>query len=123
MDVHDIDFRSFAYGIGEAVTFKAGEMIFERESTADAIWIISSGSVRIEKDGRLIDKVGVNYAIGVLSMIDHGPRIGTARAAEDSVLIRIDQAKFRFMMEEMPNFGWYVTRQLARRLRAATTVL
>lgn len=123
MDVHDIDFRHFAQGVGDAVTYKAGDVIFERGSLADAIWIIVSGSVRIEKDDTLIDDVGVNYAIGVLSMIDHGLRSGTARANENSVLIRIDQAKFRFMMEEMPNFRWYVTRQLARRLRAATTAL
>jgi CRP-like cAMP-binding protein len=123
MEVHDIDFRNFAHGVGDAETFKTGEVIFERGSFADAIWIILSGSVRIEKDDTLIDLVGVNYAIGVLSMIDHGPRSGTARANEDSILIRIEQAKFRFMMEEMPNFGWYVTRQLARRLRAATTAL
>jgi CRP/FNR family transcriptional regulator, cyclic AMP receptor protein len=123
MDIHDIDFRSFAHGVGDIVTCKAGDVIFERGSFADAIWIVQSGSVSIEKDDKLIDKVGVNYAIGVLSIIDNGPRSGTARADEDSVLIRIDHAKFRFMMEEMPNFGWYVTRQLARRLRAATAVL
>ena len=123
MEVHDIDFRSFAHGVGDIVPFKAGNVIFERGSVADAIWIVLSGSVRIEKDDTLIDSVGANYAIGVLSMIDHGLRSGTARADEDSVLVRVDQAKFRFMMEEMPNFGWYVTRQLARRLRAATTVL
>ena len=123
MEVQDIDFRMFARGVGDATTFKAGDVIFEQGSAADAIWIVLSGAVKIEKGGTLIDHAGVNYAIGILSMVDNGPRSTTARAEEDSMLVRIDQAKFRFMMEEMPNFGWYVTRQLAARLRATASLI
>lgn len=123
MEVQDIDFRMFARGVGDATAFKAGEVIFAQGSVADAIWIVLSGSVTIEKGATLIDRAGVNYAIGILSMVDSGPRTTTARAEKDCMLVRIDQAKFRFMMEEMPNFGWYVTWQLAGRLRATAALL
>jgi CRP-like cAMP-binding protein len=123
MEVQDIDFRMFARGVGDPTAFKAGDIIFQQGSVADAIWIVLSGSVTIEKGGTLIDHAGVNYAIGILSMVDNGPRSTTARADEDSILVRIDQAKFRFMMEEMPNFGWYVMRQLASRLRATAALV
>jgi CRP/FNR family cyclic AMP-dependent transcriptional regulator len=51
------------------------------------------------------------------------PRNASARVLEDSELMRIDARKFGFMIEEMPNFGWYVMRQLAERLRATNAAL
>jgi hypothetical protein len=30
---------------------------------------------------------------------------------------------FRFMVEEMPHLGWYITRELAQRLRATDAAL
>lgn len=120
---NDIDFRTFARSVGTIVTCRAGEAIFEHGDVADCMWIVLSGSVEIESVHKLIEVVGVNYAIGILSLIDHLPRSATARAREDAELVRIDLRRFRFMVEEMPNFGWYVMRQLADRLRATNAAL
>lgn len=87
------------------------------------MWIVLSGAVEIESAHKLIEVVGVNYAIGVLSLIDRLPRSTDARAREDSELIRIGSRQFTFMVEEMPNFSWYVMRQLADRLRATNAAL
>jgi CRP/FNR family cyclic AMP-dependent transcriptional regulator len=119
----DIDFRTFAHSAGTVITYKSGETIFEHGEPADFMWIVLSGSVEIESADKLIEIVGTNFAIGVLSLIDGLPRSATARAREDSELIRIDPRQFAFMVEEMPNFEWYVMRQLAGRLRATNAAL
>ncbi len=123
MPVHDIDFRMFARSAGTVCTFQKGEIIFQRGDAASAMWIVLSGTVEIEYGDRVIDIVGTNYAIGILSLIDNETRSATARALETCELVRIDHGQFRFMFEEMPNFGWYTMRQLASRLRATTGAL
>lgn len=120
---NDIDFRAFARSAGTIVTCKAGETIFVRGEAASHMWIVLSGSVEIESASKLIEVVGVNYAIGIISLIDQLPRSATARAREDVELVRIDARQFKFMVEEMPNSGWYVMRQLADRLRATNAAL
>ncbi|HEY2134108.1 MAG TPA: Crp/Fnr family transcriptional regulator [Acetobacteraceae bacterium] len=123
METKDIDFRTFARSAGTVIAYKAGDTIFRRCDAADFMWIVLSGSVEIESADRVIEIVGVNFAIGILSLIDGLPRSATARALEDSELIRIDPRQFAFMVEEMPNFDWYVMRQLAARLRATNAAL
>jgi CRP-like cAMP-binding protein len=120
---NDIDFRAFARSAGTIVRYQAGETIFARGDAASHMWIVLSGSVEIESASKLIEVVGVNYAIGIISLIDQLPRSATARAREDVELVRIDAHQFKFMVEEMPNFGWYVMRQLADRLRATNAAL
>jgi CRP/FNR family cyclic AMP-dependent transcriptional regulator len=123
MDGNDIDFRVFARSAGDLETFAAGELVFRTGDAADAMWIVMSGMIEIEVNSRVIALVGHNYALGVLSLIDQLPRSSTARAREDSQLIRINSRRFCFMVEQMPNFGWYVMRQLADRLRATNAAL
>lgn len=52
------------------------------------------------------------------SLLDNLPRPNTTRAKEDCELVMIDQEKFRFMLEKVPNFVWFVMGQMPRRLRA-----
>ena len=123
MQGDDIDFRVFARSAGDISGFKLGEYVFHEGEAADAMWIVLSGTIEVEVRGRIIEQVGKNYALGVLSLIDQLPRSSTARAKEDSQLVRINSRQFRFMVEQMPNFGWYVMRQLADRLRATNAAV
>lgn len=119
----DIDFRAFARSAGSAVSYRRGDVIFGEHDRGEDMWIVLSGSVDIEVEGKVIETVGRNFAMGILSLIDHLPRSSTARAREDCELIQIKESQFRFMVEQMPNFGWYVMRQLADRLRATNAAL
>jgi CRP/FNR family transcriptional regulator, cyclic AMP receptor protein len=123
VEPQDIDFRMFARSAGTMVRYKAGDVVFEAGGPSDFMWIVLSGVVEIEAADKMIEVVGANYAIGILSLIDNLSRSTTARAREDAELIRIDPRQFRFMVEETPNFTWYVMRQLADRLRATNAAL
>ncbi|HKM63520.1 MAG TPA: Crp/Fnr family transcriptional regulator [Acidisphaera sp.] len=121
--IAELDFRDFARTAGAVVRYKAGAVIFEHGDEAEDMWIVLSGLVDIEAHDKLIETVGENYALGILSLIDNLPRSSTARAREASELVQINSRKFRFMVEQMPLFGWYVMRQLADRLRATNAAL
>ena len=49
-------------------------------------------------------------------MIDGAPRSSTARVKEACELSLIDQRKFRFMVDEVPNFALYIMGAMARRI-------
>jgi CRP-like cAMP-binding protein len=66
---------------------------------------------------RVIEVVGPNEAIGFMSMIDDQPRSSTARVREACELSVIDGRTFRFMVDEVPNFAFYIMGVLARRIR------
>ena len=50
-------------------------------------------------------------------MIDGAPRSSTARVKEACELSLIDQRKFRFMVDEIPNFALYIMGAMACRIR------
>jgi CRP-like cAMP-binding protein len=65
----------------------------------------------------VVEVCGANEAIGFMSMIDGAPRSSTARVKEACELSVIDQRKFRFMVDEVPNFALYIMGAMARRIR------
>ena len=60
---------------------------------------------------------GPNEAIGFMSLIDGQPRSSTARVKEAVEVSVIDRRKFRFMIDEVPNFAKYIMDAMAHRIR------
>jgi CRP-like cAMP-binding protein len=64
------------------VTFKAGEIIFQEGTEAEAFYVIRSGKVRISRGSAVLDDIGSNAFFGEMSLIDNCPRSATATALE-----------------------------------------
>ena len=79
--------------------------------------MVQSGVIEITIGDTVIVVCGPNEAIGYLSMIDGAARSSTARVKEACELSLIDQRKFRFMVDEVPNFALYIMGAMARRIR------
>ena len=83
-----------------------------------------SGRLSSSKD-KLIETIREGKAFGMLGLVDGKPRTSTARAMEDCELALLDQKKFRFMVDETPNFVWLchqrVCVETARDQRTAVT--
>jgi len=88
----------------------------------DCMYVVQSGVVEMVIGDKVIEVCGPNEAIGFMSMIDGAPRSSTARveAVELSV---IDQRKFRFMVDEVPNFAIYLMGAMARRIRGMSQAM
>ena len=66
---------------------------------------------------KVVEVCGPNEAIGFMSMVDSAPRSSTAYVREACELSMIDQRRFRFMVDEIPNFSPYIMGVMARRIR------
>jgi CRP/FNR family cyclic AMP-dependent transcriptional regulator len=117
MNGHDIDMRLFARKAGTSINFPAGSVVFNKGDPGSTMYVVQSGVIEMVIGERLIEVCGANEAIGFMSMIDGAPRSSTARVKEACELSVIDQRKFRFMVDEVPNFALYVMAAMARRIR------
>ncbi|NVO14029.1 MAG: cyclic nucleotide-binding domain-containing protein [Rhodoplanes sp.] len=124
MNMHDpIDFREFARALGTVVDYATGNTVFSEGDTPRYMYIVLAGSVDIVHRDKLIETIAQGDAFGILGLLDEQPRTVTARAKENCELAVIERKKFRYMVEEVPNFVWYVMDELAQRLRSTNAAL
>jgi CRP-like cAMP-binding protein len=121
--VSEIDMRMFARSAGVNMAFPAGGIVFNMGDPGDCMYVVQSGVVEMVIGDKVIEVCGPNEAIGFMSMIDGAPRSSTARVKETVELSVIDQRKFRFMVDEVPNFAIYLMSAMARRIRGMSQAM
>jgi CRP/FNR family transcriptional regulator, cyclic AMP receptor protein len=119
----DIDMRMFAQRAGANVTFAAGSVVFNKGDAGSCMYVVQSGVIEMMIGDKVIQVCGPNEAIGFMSMVDGAPRSSTARVKEACELSVIDQRKFLFMVDEVPNFALYIMGAMARRIRGMGRVM
>lgn len=119
----DIDFRAFARQVAQVVEYEPGQLIFQEGDPPHFMYFVLSGCVEISSHGKLIETVDEGNALGIVSLIDNQPRATRAKARTMTELAVMDRRKFRYMVEEVPNFVWYVMNHLTHRLRAVNAAL
>ncbi len=82
--------------------------------------VIRSGEVEIERDGKIVEKLGPGGIFGEMALIDGAPRAATAKAKTACEVAPITEKTFLFLVHETPFFAISVMRALADRLRRAT---
>ena len=91
---------------------KAGETLFVESEPADAAYFVLSGAINLmSHDARR--RVEAGALIGETALLTDLLRRSTARAAEDSVALRIPGQVFRRVLSEFP--------QAAAKIRAAAS--
>ena len=123
MNGNEIDMRTFARSAGASVTYSAGGIVFTQGDPGSCMYIVQSGVIEMMIGDKVIEICGPNEAIGFMSMIDGAPRSSTARVKEACELSLIDQRKFRFMVDEVPNFALYIMGAMARRIRGMSQAM
>lgn len=123
VSLDDLDIRALATSMGRLQPYRVGEVIFRQGEAAAEMFVVLSGQVAITSRGSLIEVIEPGDGMGIVSLIDGKKRSTEAVAHTDCELAVISWRKFRFMVEEVPKFCWYVMDELAQRARAASNVL
>jgi len=119
----DIDMRQFARSVGSNLSVPAGQVIFAKGDPGQCMYIVQSGAIEILIGDKVVETLGANEALGFMTMIDRQPRSSTARAKEPCELSLLDERKFQFMVDEVPNFAFYIMGVLARRIRGMSNAM
>jgi CRP/FNR family transcriptional regulator, cyclic AMP receptor protein len=80
------------------------------------VFVVISGKVGIERDGRTVDTIGAGDFFGEIAAIDGGPRTATARALEDSRLLTVSHEPFHKVLDASPKLRTAVMEAMERRL-------
>ncbi len=99
--------------------FEAGKVIFVEGSPGQKMYVVYSGLVTIERDGRLLENLSPGDSFGEMSLIDGAPRSATARAKTDCEVAPITAKAFLRLVHEEPIFALTLMHNLADRLRRA----
>ena len=99
------------------VDIVAGNLIFREGDVGTFMYIIQSGEVDILLQDQVFDSLDEGEALGEMALINPGaPRSASAIAKTDCRLVKIDQRRFTFLVQETPYFAIEIMRTLAERL-------
>ena len=74
MGMAAIDFQLLANAGLPPATFKPGETIFAAGDKGDKMYVIRTGEIEIERDGKVVEKLGPGGIFGEMALIDGAPR-------------------------------------------------
>ena len=103
--------------LADEVEVPAGRSLMAQGDRGAEMFVIESGHVRVERDGKLINTLGPGDFFGEIALLDGGPRTATVTADEPCRLLVLTHREFHALMDEFPNVGAEVLTALAHRIR------
>lgn len=102
--------------IGKRRTYAPDETIVREGSSGTALYVVLTGSVRVERGGTTVGQLGPNDFFGELSLIEDEPRSASIVAAEESECLLFPAWEFRALLDEHPQIAVPIMRALIERL-------
>jgi CRP/FNR family cyclic AMP-dependent transcriptional regulator len=104
--------------------YDVGDVIFEEGSTGRELFVVLDGKIDIVKDGgatrMTIVTLGKGEFFGEMAVIDGSSRSATAiAAASKTKVMRINHARFVYLVSQQPAFALMIMDALSKRLRAS----
>ena len=105
---------------GEIGSLAAGEVVFEKGTHGDVMYVVVSGAIALKNGDRTLETVTGPGLFGELALIESAPRALTAVVESDAELVQIPARMFWVLVNETPYFAQLVMRVMAQRLRHAS---
>ena len=107
----------------DTLNLAPGEVLFKAGDVGDAMFVVLEGVLEIQVGGKVVETSQRGAIIGELALIDQVARGATVVAKEPAKLVRIDQRRFHFLIQQNPFFATHVMKVLAERLRHMNQML
>lgn len=107
--------------------YDASEVIFEEGSTGRELFVVLDGKIDIVKnsgaDKTVIVTLGKGEFFGEMAVIDGSSRSASAIAAVSGTrVMKINHARFVYLVSQQPAFALMIMDALSKRLRASNAV-
>ena len=103
--------------------FAAGQQIFREGEPGDVMYVVVEGEVDLFIHDRLVESLRAGGVLGEMALIDQTPRSASAVARTECRLVAIDERRFKFLVQQTPNFSLQLMRVIADRLRRMDSLL
>ena len=106
----------------EEVDLPAGRVLFNQGDSAQELFIVVSGEVRVERNGSVLAVRGPGEFFGEIALVAEGERTATATCIAPCRLLVLGHRDFHSLMDEFPDMKVRVLETLAKRVRTLDTV-
>lgn len=101
---------------------RAGQVIFEQESSGDDLYVVESGQVQVIRrleNGMedVIATLDAGEIFGEMALLEQQPRSARVIAHEDVKLLSISRQTFDYLIEESPAVAVHLLQRISARLR------
>jgi CRP/FNR family cyclic AMP-dependent transcriptional regulator len=103
--------------LADEVDLPAGHVLMREGDRGSEAYVLASGEVTIERDGREINRLGSGSVIGEMAILGEGTRTATATLTQPSRLFVLAHREFHSLMDDVPAVRTCVLNELVRRLR------
>ncbi len=104
--------------ITEEVTFQPGTNLYEVNDSADSLYLVLDGKVRLHRNSQEISVSGPQETFGTWALFDNQPRVATATALEETLVLKISREDFYDLLSDHVRIAEAMLRSLARSLRS-----
>lgn len=104
----------------EEVELEAGETVFRQGDIGDCMYIIVSGTMRMHQDDYVLAERSEREMFGEMALLETAPRLASATAVSDCLLLRLDQEPFFELLEGDNDVVRGIMHVLTRRLSTIT---
>lgn len=99
------------------LSLESGEPLFHEGELGDAVYVLASGRVAVERDSAVVATLGAGECVGELAVLDWHPRSATVTAVEPSRLIRLDRHDLLDLIGDYPQIADNLASVLVERVR------
>ena len=114
---------------GRLRTFEAGDLLMRQGEESDAMHVILSGRVRVDRDApgqsapAVLAELGANDVVGEIGVLDGGARTATVTALERTRTLELHRTLLSVVLLQDPDVAGELLRTLSRRLRSTDEIL
>jgi CRP-like cAMP-binding protein/serine/threonine protein phosphatase PrpC len=98
--------------------FTAGTRLFKQGDPGTELYLVISGAIRIERDGKVIVTLGPGSNFGEMALLDQPSRSASAITEEDCEVMVISRESFFAMLRDNPMLAVKILWNMALRLSA-----
>jgi len=102
----------------DEVDVPAGKVLMTQGETGREMFVIASGKVSVERNGKKIAERGPGDSLGEISLLAEGPRTATVTTLEPSTLLYAGHREFHSLMDAHPSVRLCILDGLASKIRA-----
>jgi len=108
--------------LADEVDVADGDVLTREGESGQEFFVVLTGNVVIERDGRKLARLGPGDFLGEIALIDGRPRTATATADGPTHLLVLSHLHFEALLDELPTVARELVRVLVERVRRNVTV-
>ena len=101
----------------DEIDVPAGHVLMRQGERGDQMFVVVSGEVEIDRDGRAINHQGPGAAVGEMSLLSEGTRTATVRTIGPARLLVLAHREFHSLMDAHPTVRMRILEGLADKIR------